>query len=240
MMADMIQIDCAGPVLNSVDHAARLNADTVNQTIAADNDGVSAVQARSSEDFRELHSLYSRRLYRTILAITKNPQDAEDVLQNTFLRAYLAIHTFEGRSNIYSWLTRIAVNSALMLLRKRRARDEILFDPQPDPQLESLSFEAKDSAPNPEEAYDLDQRRRKTLRAIRRLDPQLRAPIWMQSIHGRSVNEIGRAMNISEAAVKARLYRARKRLLAIHDYNRSVRSSKEAIARACGKLRDNP
>ena len=235
-MADMIQIDCTVPVLNTVDHAARLNVDTVERTIAGDNEGVSAIQARSSEYFRNLHSLYSRRLYRTILAIRKNPQDAEDVLQNTFLRAYLAIHTFEGRSNIYSWLTRIAVNSALMLLRKRRARAEIFFDPQ----LESLFFEGRDSAPNPEEAYDLDQRRRKTLRAIHRLDPRLRAPIWMQSMHGRSVNEIGRAMNISESAVKARLYRARKRLLAIHDYNRSVRPSKEAIGRACGNLQGDP
>ena len=216
------------------------NLDSTDRTTAAVYDVVSAAQAGSPEAFRKLHVLYSRRLYRTIVAIMKNPHDAEDALQDTFLRAYLAIHKFEGRSNIYTWLTRIAINSAIMILRKRNARDEVLFDPQPDPQLESLSFEARDSAPNPEEAYDLDQRRRKTLRAIRRLDSRLRAPIWMQSIHGRSVNEIGCAMNISEAAVKARLYRARKRLLAIHDYNRSVRSSKEAIARACGKLRDNP
>jgi RNA polymerase sigma factor (sigma-70 family) len=107
------------------------------------------------------------------------------------------IQTFEGRSSIYSWLTRIAVNSSLMILRKQRARAEVLFDPQPDPQRETPSFEVRDSAPNPEEAYDLDQRRLKTLDAIRRLDPHLRAPIRMQLMHGRSVREISRALNIS-------------------------------------------
>ena len=130
-----------------------------------------AAQAGSPEAFAELHVLYYRRLYKTIVAITKNPQDAEDALQDTFLRAYLAIHRFEGRSNIYSWLTRIAVNSALMTLRKQRARPELLFDPQPDPQLATLSFDVRDSAPNPEEACDFDQRQLKTLRAVRSLSP---------------------------------------------------------------------
>lgn len=90
------------------------------------------------------------------MGITKNPQDAEDALQDTSLRAYLTIQTFEGRSNIYSWLTRIAVNSALSILRKQRVRADVLFDPQPDPQLGALTFDVRDSAPNPEEAYDLD------------------------------------------------------------------------------------
>jgi RNA polymerase sigma-70 factor (ECF subfamily) len=143
-----------------------------------------AARAGSPEAFAELHVFYYRRLYKTIVAITKNPQDAEDALQDTFLRAYLAIHKFEGKSNFYSWLTRIAVNPALMILRKQRARAELLFDPQ----LATLSFEVKDSAPNPEGAYDLDQRQLKTPRAIRRLDPHLRAPIRMQLTHGWSLN----------------------------------------------------
>jgi len=186
-----------------------------------------AAQAGSPEAFAELHVLYYRRLYKTIVAITKNPQDAEDALQDTFLRAYLAIHRFEGRSNIYSWLTRIAVNSALMILRKQRARPELLFDPQPDPQLATLSFDVRDSAPNPEEACDFDQRQLKTLRAVRSLSPHLRAPIRMQLMHGWSIREISRALNISPAAVKSRLYRARKRLSTTHDLNRSVRPIKE-------------
>jgi RNA polymerase sigma-70 factor, ECF subfamily len=194
--------------------AALLNLDTAQRVMTTDNDVVSAAWADSPEAFRKLPSLYSRRLYKIIAAITKNPQDAEDALQDTFLRAYRAIQTFEGRSNIYTWLTRIAVNSALMILRKRRVRPEVLFDLQPDPQLETFSFEIKDSAPNPEEVYDLDQRQLTTLSAIRRLNPHLRVPLQMRLLHGRSLKEISRALNISEAAVKARLYRARQRVSA--------------------------
>lgn len=204
--------------------AAFLNLDTADRTMAADDDVVSAAQAGSQEAFRKLHAIYSKRLYRTIVVMTKNPQDAEDALQDTFLRAYLGIRTFESRSNIYSWLTRIAINSALMILRKRRSHPEVLFDPQLDPQLEALFFEARDSAPNPEEACDLGQRKLKTLRAIRRLHPHLRAVIQMQLTHGWSVREISRALNISEAAVKSRLHRARKRL------SRNISSTVPVIA----------
>jgi RNA polymerase sigma-70 factor (ECF subfamily) len=178
---------------------------------------VSAPHADLQVAFEELHAIYSKRLYRTIVAITKNSDDAEDVLQDTFLRAYLARESFEGRSSIYSWLTRIAINSALMVLRKRRVRCEFLFDPQPDERGESISFEVRDSAPNPEELCVLHQHQLKTLHALRRLRPHLREPIRMQLTHGWSIREISRALDISEAAVKSRLYRARQRLSATHN-----------------------
>lgn len=183
-----------------------------NRSISAGGDGVLAAQMDSPIAFQNLYALYARRLYKSIFSITKNAQDSEDALQDTFLRAYVAIHTFEGKSSIYSWLTRIAINSALTILRRRRVRPEILFDPQPDPQLESQAFQVKDNAPNPEEACYLKQRQVKTRRAIRRLDPHLREPLRLQLVQGLSVNEISGALNISVAAVKARLYRARKRL----------------------------
>jgi RNA polymerase sigma factor (sigma-70 family) len=116
-----------------------------NRSIAVGGDGVLAAQMDSPIAFRNLYALYARRLYKSIFGITKNAQDAEDALQDTFLHAYLAIHTFEGKSSIYSWLTRIAINSALTILRRRRIRPEILFDPQPDPQLESQAFQVKDA-----------------------------------------------------------------------------------------------
>lgn len=191
--------------------AAPLNH-TVKRVIAPVDSFVLAAQASSPAAFAELHSAYSRRLYQTILSITRNPHDAEEALQETFLRAYLAINTFEGKSQIYTWLTRIAVNTALMVVRKQRVRPEVLFDPQPDGRCEMVFFEPEDSAPNPEEAYDLHQRRLKTLRAIHRLRPRLREPIRMRITHGWSTREISRALNISEAAVKSRIYRARQQL----------------------------
>ena len=191
------------------------------RSIAVSGDGVLAAQMDSPIAFQNLYALYARRLYKSIFGITKNAQDAEDALQDTFLRAYLAIRTFEGKSSIYSWLTRIAINSALGILRRQRVRPEILFDPQPDPRLESQAFQVKDNALNPEEACDLRQRQLKTQRAIRRLEPHLRAPLRLQIVQGLSVNEISGALNISVAAVKARLYRARKRLSRAHDLNRT-------------------
>lgn len=183
---------------------------------------VAAPHANGQAGFDELHAIYSKRLYRTIVAITKNPDDAEDVLQETFLRAYLARDTFEGRSSIYSWLTRIAINSALMLLRKRRVRPEFSFDSQPDDRGESTSFEVRDCGPDPEELCAQHQHQLKTLRELRRLRPQLREPIWMQVTHGWSIKEIGRALSISDAAVKARLHRARRQLSVKHDERRAA------------------
>ncbi len=199
----------------SAGYAAVLHVPGVERAIAPENEVVSAARAGSQGAFAELHAIYSRRLYRTIIAITKSPEDAEDALQDTFLRAYLTIHAFEGRSSVYSWLTRIAINSALMILRRRRARPEILVDPEPDALAESFSFEVKDPAPDPEQTCDLHQHQDRILRAIQNLRPHLRETIRMRVVKDASMDEIGRALNISTAAVKARLHRARVRLSAI-------------------------
>jgi RNA polymerase sigma-70 factor, ECF subfamily len=168
--------------------------------------------AGSHGAFAQLHTTYSRRLYRTIIAMTKDSQDAEDALQETFLRAYLALPTFEGRSNVYSWLTRIAINSALTVLRRRRARPEILFDPDPDARTEAVFVHLKDPSPNPEEVYDQRQRRLILFRAIRNLSPRLRRPLQMQMRRESSITEISKTLRISEAAAKTRLHRARLKL----------------------------
>jgi RNA polymerase sigma-70 factor (ECF subfamily) len=204
-------------------NGATLLDQTVERVTAPVDDIVAAAQAGSPAAFTELHSIYSGRLYKTILSITRNPHDAEEALQETFLRAYLAIKTFEGKSKISTWLTRIAVNSALMILRKQRGRSEVLFDPQPDDRCEAIAFDVADSAPNPEELCGLHQHQLKTLRALWRLRPHLRAPIRMQIMHGWSVREISRALNISETAVKSRLYRARQQLSTLRgDLERST------------------
>jgi RNA polymerase sigma-70 factor, ECF subfamily len=175
--------------------------------------------------FEKLHAIYSRRLYRTIVAITKNSEDAEDALQDTFLRAHLARETFEGRSSIYSWLTRIAINSALMVLRKRRVRPEVLFDIQPNDGSDATSIEVRDTAPNPEELCVLHQQQLKTLQALHRFRPHLREPIRMQVTRGWSIREISRELKISEAAVKSRIHRARQHLSEKHWEERQRRAA---------------
>jgi RNA polymerase sigma-70 factor (ECF subfamily) len=223
--------------MNGENHSTLSNVHTMNRLGGQDCEIVSAAQAGSCEAFAELYALYSRRLYKTIIAITRDPADAEDGLQETFLRAYSAIHTFEGRSNIYSWLTRIAINSALMILRRRRARAEILFDPQTDTGTESCSFEIKDSALNPEQTYELRQRRVNLLQAIRDLKDHLRAPLQMQMRTGSPIKEIGRALNLTEAAVKTRLHRARRQLSThIRTRDEQVETASMAKARQNAQL----
>jgi RNA polymerase sigma-70 factor (ECF subfamily) len=200
--------------MNYADQATSSNVYATARSMGPNDKVTSATDAGWPLTLEELHAIYSRRLYRTIFSITKNPDDAEDALQDTFLRVHLAHDTFEGRSSVYTWLTRIAVNSALMILRKRRTRHEVLFGPQLDNRDEAISFEVRDSSPNPEEIYNLHHRQLKLLREVGRLDPGLRAPLRMRLLHGRSMKEISRELNLTEAAVKARLYRARKRLCA--------------------------
>jgi RNA polymerase sigma-70 factor, ECF subfamily len=181
---------------------------------ARDRELVLAAQAGSPGAFAELYAVYSRRLYRTIIAITRSPEDAEDALQDTFLRAYLSIGGFEGRSGVYTWLSQIAINSALMILRRRRVRHEIQFDPRPEPSVDDFTLEFPDPAPNPEEMCDMRQRRLALRRAIQRLNPRLRDPIRMRIAKGASIKKIGQALNISTTAAKTRLHRARLHIFA--------------------------
>jgi RNA polymerase sigma-70 factor, ECF subfamily len=170
---------------------------------------VLAAQSGCRTAFSDLWDLYSRRVYRTLLGIMKNPHDAEDALQDAFLRAYLAIGDFEGRANFYTWLTRIAINSALGILRKRRCRPETSLDATLRLEDDSPRVDFRDSARNPEQIYAEHEERENLKQAIQRLPLGLRNAIQMQVSGDCSVKELACRLNISEAAAKSRLHRAR-------------------------------
>jgi RNA polymerase sigma-70 factor, ECF subfamily len=174
---------------------------------------VAAARSGSSAAFAELREIYARRVYMRIFTMTKNREDAEDALQDTFLRAYVALHTFEERSSFYTWITRIAINSALMILRKRRLRPEISFDSPSETEEAIPAFEFKDTGPSPEHICLHRQSYARMLRSVWKLQPRLRQVIEMQIINNCSIKEIAQALEISEAAVKSRLSRARARLV---------------------------
>ncbi len=173
---------------------------------------VAAARAGSNAAFEELQSRYSRRLYRRIQSITRNREDTEDALQETFLRAYLALDSFEGRSQFSSWLMRIAINSALMVLRRRRSRLEVSFEPPSESGEPALTIDVPETALNPEQLYDLRQRSEYVLHAIDKLDIALRTPLttWIQQEC--SMKEVARTLDLTLATVKTRLHRARKQL----------------------------
>jgi RNA polymerase sigma-70 factor (ECF subfamily) len=183
-----------------------------SQTQRIDQHLIIAARSGCKAAFNDLWDLYSRRVYRTILGITKNHQDAEDALQDSFLSAFLALETFEGRSSFYSWVTRIAINSALGILRKRRCRPEGSLT-LPSLQDEECALESlRDFSPNPEQIYEQQQRHAKLIEAIHRLPVSLREAVETRIADDCSVKEMAHRLNITQAAAKSRLYRASTRL----------------------------
>jgi RNA polymerase sigma-70 factor, ECF subfamily len=183
---------------------------------------VAAARSGSAAAFAELREMYAQRVYRKLLTITKNREDAEDALQDTFLRAYKALHTFEERSSFYTWVTRIAVNTALMVLRRRRVRAEVSFDGPGETEQMISVFELKDAGPSPEHICVHRQNYAWMLRSIWKLPPRLRQVIEMQMTGQYSIRDMAQTLEVSEAAVKSRLARARTRLALV----RPVRGSK--------------
>jgi RNA polymerase sigma-70 factor (ECF subfamily) len=173
---------------------------------------VAAARSGSAAAFSELRGIYAQRVYRKLLTITKNREDAEDALQDTFLRAYKALHAFEERSSFSTWVTRIAINSALMILRKRRIRSEVSFDRPRETEEDFVDFELKDTGPTPEHICVHRQRYAHLLRSIRKLRPPLRQVVELQMMDDCSAREIAQALHISEAAAKSRISRARAQL----------------------------
>jgi RNA polymerase sigma-70 factor (ECF subfamily) len=188
---------------------------------------VLAAQSGCRTAFNELWEIYSRRVYGTVFSIVKSPQDADDALQDTFLRAFLALETFEGRASFYTWLTRIAINSALGILRKRRCRPETSLDSTSRRDAEWTSEDLRDLAPDPEHVFSQQQRRAKLMQAIHKLPTNLREAVQELIAEDSSVKEIACRLNISQSAAKSRLYRARTRLsrLTAHNYGRKTQTA---------------
>jgi RNA polymerase sigma factor (sigma-70 family) len=184
--------------------------------ITADTPDIALVAAAKEGDhqaYAELCRRHSKQILRTILRITRNVADAEDTLQETLLKAYVHIGTFEGRSAFSSWLTRIAINSALMLSRKKRSHYVYSLEGGVDGDDVKL-VEPKETAHNPEEACTLNALENECTRAIRYLSPTLRVVVQIRYRENASVAQIAKMLGISESAVKSRLLRARSKIRA--------------------------
>jgi RNA polymerase sigma-70 factor (ECF subfamily) len=199
-----------------------LSDEEVAREVASHHNLVAAARSGSPAAFAELREICAHRVYRKLLAITKNREDAEDALQDAFLRAYMAFHTFEERSSFYTWVTRIAINSALMILRRRRIRSEVSFDNPGESEEAIAGLELKDTGPSPEHVCVHRQRYACMRQSIQNLQPRLRQVVELRMVNNCSIREIAQALQISEAAVKSRLSRARARLAS--DY--TVRGAK--------------
>jgi RNA polymerase sigma factor (sigma-70 family) len=182
--------------------------------ITADSPDVFLVAAAKDGDhqaYAELCRRHSKQILRTILRITRDVADAEDTLQETLLKGYVHIGKFEGRSAFSSWLTRIAVNSALMLLRKKRSQPVFSFESGSEMDDFKLP-EPTETSHNPEESCILSALENECVRAIRHLSPTLQVVVQIRYREDASVAQIAKMLDISESAVKSRLLRARSKI----------------------------
>jgi RNA polymerase sigma-70 factor (ECF subfamily) len=162
--------------------------------------------------FTELVHRYERKIFRLAKHITQNDEDAEDVLQESFLKAYSNLDTFQGQSKFYTWIVRIAVNEALMKLRKRKSDRTVSLDEPQDTGEETVAREIAVWDGDPEQRYSQEELREILERAIDSLKPSFRTVFVLRDIEELSTEETAESLGISVPAVKSRLLRARLQL----------------------------
>jgi RNA polymerase sigma-70 factor (ECF subfamily) len=163
-------------------------------------------------EFARLVEAYSGVIYRLAIKMLGNPQDAEDVLQETFIKAYRNLDGFDGRSKLSTWLYRIATNEALMMLRKEKGVFVSINEPVERLEDEQEPMQIVDWCCLPEAELMSSEARAYLDQAIEELTPALRLVFLLRDIEGLSTKETSQVLNVSETAVKTRLSRARMRL----------------------------
>jgi RNA polymerase sigma-70 factor (ECF subfamily) len=173
---------------------------------------VEAARAGDIGAFESLVRRYDRNVFRIAQHITQNREDAEDVVQDAFLKAYQNLGQFQGQSKFYTWLVRIAVNEALMRLRRRRPERMVSIDEDVKTEEDSMPREIADWSPNPEQLYTQSELKDILGKTIQGLPPSFRTVFVLRDVEGLSTEETASALELSVPAVKSRLLRARLQL----------------------------
>jgi RNA polymerase sigma-70 factor, ECF subfamily len=184
------------------------------------------VESKKRDDamFAELIGPSQERVYRLALRITRNTEDAEDVQQETLLKVHRKLGQFEGRSRLTTWISRIAINEALMCLRKRRSAFYMPLEETIQPAEESAASEDFQSPiEGPEAAYSRKEMRELLKQAMERLRPAYRVVFLLRAVEQLSTSETANVLRISASAVKARMRRARSELRDWLDETRRAR-----------------
>jgi RNA polymerase sigma-70 factor (ECF subfamily) len=172
---------------------------------------VAAAKSGDAAAFEELVSRYERKIFRLTMNITRNREDAEDAMQDAFLKSYSHLKTFQGDSQFYTWLVRIAANEALMRLRKRRPNQFSLDEPKEGDE-DLMPRELRDWGPGPEQRFAQTEMREILSGVIEELAPDYRIVFVLRDIEELSTEETAASLGISIPAVKSRLLRARLKL----------------------------
>jgi len=161
--------------------------------------------------FEQLVSRYDVRLFRIAQHVTHNREDAEEAVQDAFLKAFRNLSSFQEKSQFSTWLFRITINESLMKLRKRRTREMSIDDKHQDPTAIS-PFDIADWAPNPEQLYGAVELRKILKSQLQELQPNLRVTFILRDIEGFSTEDTAEMLDVTVDAVKARVWRARLKL----------------------------
>ena len=196
-------------VYNTKNKVRPIHQETQKRT---ETDLVHAAKAGEAAAFTLLYERYATQLYRATQRITRNREDAEDAVQDALLSALRHVGDFDGRSSFSTWLTRIAMNSALMILRKRRNWIGIASDAEDDFESDGPAHQVADRGPSPESHFARTEEDGILHRAVQKLRPRLRQIIQIQHLQDRSIRETAKVVGITVAATKARLFHAKAAL----------------------------
>lgn len=178
----------------------------------SDEELVENAKQGDPDAFPQLVKKYSRRILRVGRNITNNDEDAEDVLQETFMKAYTHLDGFQGNSKFYTWLVRIAMNEALMKLRKRKGDKVVSLDEQLDTGEDTVTREIAVWEGNPEDRYSQEEIREILDKTVASLPEAFRTVFTLRDVEELSTEETAEVLNLSIPAVKSRLLRARLQL----------------------------
>jgi RNA polymerase sigma-70 factor, ECF subfamily len=189
--------------------------DAQRENIARRDEEATLIRTAKSGDgqaFEVLVARHQQRLLSVARRFTRIREDAEDIVQQCFQKAFVHLHKFEGRSSFSTWLTRIAINEALMSLRRGRGLREVSIDDVSGDEETAVRLEIPDSRPGPESTFLQDEQRRILSAAMSKLTPRTRETIELKELGGLSTQEAASVMGLSVAVVKGRLFHGRRKL----------------------------
>jgi RNA polymerase sigma-70 factor, ECF subfamily len=184
----------------------------VPANLGAEEDLVIAAKSGDEPAFETLFKRYQPRIFALALRYTRVREDAEDIVQQTFLKAFVHLHRFEGKASFCTWLTRIAINEALMLLRSGRALRQVALNDSSEDESAARGLQIPDSGPGPEMSYLQREGAQVLCAAIDELNPRMRTAIELRELAELSTQETARRMGLSVAGVKARVFHGRRKL----------------------------
>lgn len=202
----------------------------VSVTSLSDAELASRIELGDTRAFELVMRRHNRLLYRTARSILRNDAEAEDCLQEAYLQAFRSMAGFRAEAKLSTWLTRIVINSALMIRRKNHRGHYVHLDDLMQPGETGFHLQIPDAAPNPEQHYVQRERKRVLRKAISNLRPRIRAVIEVGQLHELSMKETAKVLDISLAAAKGRFFHGRAALRRSPSLRAVAQANRESAA----------